>query len=172
MRVGPRLVRGTFLFAALLLVWIILDGTGDLIVGAVAAALGAWVGLLVAPPDAPSEAVRQRLLGALAFAGYFLLESFRGAVDVGWRAVRRDLPIDPHLIRYRVSLPPGPARTLLAGALSLLPGTLTADTDDEGATLTIHAITSDPLEAVRALEARIAAWFALPREGAEQEGPT
>ena len=168
MRLGQRLVRGIVLYFALLLVWIVLDGTGDLVVGGAAAALGAWVGLLVAP----SKPVRQRLLGALAFAGYFLVESFRGGIDVAWRAARRDLPIDPHLIRYRVSLPPGPARTLLAGALSLLPGTLTADSDDEGALLTIHAITPDPVNAVRALEARIAAWFTLPREGAEQQGPT
>lgn len=167
MRLGQRLVRGTVLFIALLLVWIVLDGTGDLVVGAVAAALGAWVGVLVAP----SDVVRQRLLGALAFGGYFLVESFRGAIDVAWRAARRDLPIDPHLIRYRVSLPPGPARTLLAGALSLLPGTLTADTDDEGALLTIHAITPDPVNAVRALEERIAAWFDMPSAGAEPEGP-
>jgi multicomponent Na+:H+ antiporter subunit E len=78
--------------------------------------------------------------------------------------MRRDLPIDPHLVRYRVALPPGPGRTLLAGVVSLLPGTLTADVAD-GATLTVHAITADPQRAVRALEVRIAALYGTPIEG-------
>ena len=103
--------------------------------------------------------------GGVAVAGYFVAESFRGAADVAWRALRRDLPIDPHLVRYDVTLPPGPARTLLAGVVSLLPGTLTADVDGDGATLTVHAITPHPEGALRALEARIGAWLG-PAEGA------
>lgn len=161
MRWDPRLARGTSIFVALLLVWIVLDGFGDLWVGAAGAALGAGLGVWVSPP----AAVRARAGGCVAFVGFFLLESFRGAVDVARRALRRDLPIEPHLVRYPVRLPPGPARTLLAGVVSLLPGTLTADVDDDGATLTVHAITPRPEDGVRALEARIAAWLG-PRESA------
>ena len=161
MRANPRLARGTSIFVALLLVWIVLDGTGDVWVGVVAAALGAGLGVWVAPP----ASVTVRFWGGVAFAGYFVAESFRGAADVAWRALRRDLPIDPHLVRYDVTLPPGPARTLLAGVVSLLPGTLTADVDGDGATLTVHAITPHPEGALRALEARIGAWLG-PAEGA------
>jgi len=156
-----RIEWGLRAFVLLLLAWVVLDGVGDLAVAATAAALGAGLAAWLAP-RAP---VRLRLAALPAFLGFFLVESFRGATDVGWRALRHDLPIDPHLIRYRIAVPPGPARTLLAGVVSLLPGTLTAEVSDEGDTLTIHAITAEPKRAVRALEARIAALFGTPMRG-------
>jgi len=156
-----RLAWGLRAFVPLLLVWVVLDGVGDLVVAVGAAALGAGLAAWLAP-DAPG---RLRLTALPAFLRFFLVESFRGATDVGWRAVRHDLPIDPHLVRYRVALPPGPARTLLAGVVSLLPGTLTAEVHGEGDTLTIHAITTDPQRAVRALEERVAALYGTALEG-------
>ncbi len=156
-----RFEWGLRAFVLLLLVWVVLDGVGDVAVAAVAAVLGAGLAAWLAP-DAP---VRLRLTALPAFVSFFLVESFRGATDVGWRAMRPDLPIDPHLVRYRVGLPPGPARTLLAGVVSLLPGTLTAGVSDAGDTLTIHAITADPQRAVRALEARVAALYGTALEG-------
>jgi len=156
-----RLAWGLRAFALLLLVWVVLDGVGDLAVAVGAAALGAGLAALLAPIDP----VRVRLAALPAFLRFFLVESFRGATDVAWRAMRRDLPIDPHLVRYRVALPSGPGRTLLAGVVSLLPGTLTADLTDAGDCLTVHAITANPQRAVRALEVRIAALFGTPMEG-------
>lgn len=157
-----RLVWGIRAFALLLLVWVVLDGVGDLVVAVGAAAMGA----VLAAHLAPTDPARVRLAAVPAFLRFFLVESFRGATDVAWRAVRRDLPIDPHLVRYRVALPPGPGRTLLAGVVSLLPGTLTADVTDSGDTLTVHAITTDPQRAVRALEVRVAALFGATLEDA------
>lgn len=156
-----RLNWGLRAFVLLLLVWVVLDGVGDLAVGVGAAALGAALAAWLTP----RSPVPLHLAALPAFLSFFLVASFRGAIDVGWRAVRRDLPIDPHLIRYQVALPPGPARTLLAGVVSLLPGTLTADVDDAGDTLTIHAITADPHRAVRALERRVAALYGSSLEG-------
>jgi multicomponent Na+:H+ antiporter subunit E len=155
-----RLLWGLRAFVLLLLVWIVLDGVGDLGVAVVAAALGAALAAWLTP----AVPVRLRLGSLPAFLGFFLIESFRGAADVAWRALRRDLPIDPHLVRYRVSLPPGPARTLLAGVVSLLPGTLTADASDDGGSLTVHAIAADPQRSVRALEARVAALYGVTLE--------
>jgi multicomponent Na+:H+ antiporter subunit E len=144
-----------------MLAWIVLDGVGDLGIAVVAAAFGAALAAWLTP----AVPVRLRLGSLPAFMTFFLIESFRGAVDVAWRALRRDLPIDPHLVHYRVSLPPGPARTLLAGVVSLLPGTLTADTTDDGASLTVHAIAADPQRSVRALEAKVAALYGVTLEG-------
>lgn len=156
-----RLNWGLRAFVFLLLAWVVLDGVGDLAVGVGAAALGAGLAAWLAP----SDPARFRLAALPAFLRFFLVESFRGATDVAWRAFRRDLPIDPHLVRYRVALPPGPARTLLAGVVSLLPGTLTAEVSDAGNLLTIHAITADPQRAVRALEKRVAALYGATLEG-------
>jgi multicomponent Na+:H+ antiporter subunit E len=155
-----RLRWGLRAFAPLLLVWIVLDGTEDVLVGV----LGAAVGASLAGALAPGAPAHLRPLALPAFVGFFLVESFRGAVDVAWRAVRRDLPIHPHLVAYRVSLPPGPPRTLLAGVVSLLPGTLTADVADDGATLTLHALALEPQQAVHALETHVAALFGVRME--------
>jgi multicomponent Na+:H+ antiporter subunit E len=157
-----RLVWGLRAFVLLLLVWIVLDGIDDLAVGVIGATLGAAVAAWLAP----DEPVLLRPAALPAFVGFFLVESFRGAVDVAWRAVRRDLPIHPHLVPYRVSLPPGPPRTLLAGVVSLLPGTLTADVANDGADLTVHALATEPERAVHALERRIAALYGVRLEDA------
>lgn len=147
-----RLLWSAALFAALLSVWVVLDGMAALVVGVPAAALAAWAAVRLAPtPPLP-----WRPLALVGFVWYFLVESVRGGADVAWRAVRPDLPIHPHLIRFDVALPPGPARTLLAGVVSLLPGTLTADATPDGAHLTVHAIGPEPQRAVAELEARIA----------------
>jgi len=155
-----QLDRGLGAFALLLAVWFVLDGVDDIAVGALAAALGAALAASLAPADP----VRLRPTALPAFVGFFLVESLRGATDVAWRALQRDLPIDPHLVDYRVSLPPGPARTLLAGVVSLLPGTLTADVADDGGRLTVHVLAADPQRALHALETRIAALYGVPLE--------
>jgi multicomponent Na+:H+ antiporter subunit E len=152
-----RLTWGLQVFALLLPVWLVLDGTGSLWVGIGAAALGALFGAAVAP----AVPYGWRPWQLLAFAGFFLKESLLGAVDVAWRALHPRLPIEPRLERYVVSLPAGTPSTLLAGVVSLLPGTLSADLSDDSRQLLIHAITGEAEASVRRLEARIADLFGL-----------
>jgi multicomponent Na+:H+ antiporter subunit E len=154
---NPRLAWGLQVFALLLPVWLVLDGLGSLWVGVLAAALGGLVGALVAP--AISYGWRPSQL--LSFAGYFVLESLRGAFDVAWRAMHPGLPITPRLSDYEIALPEGKPRTLFVGVVSLLPGTLSADLSTDGRTLKVHAITADPGEDLRRLERRIARLFGL-----------
>ncbi|TVQ49170.1 MAG: cation transporter [Gammaproteobacteria bacterium] len=145
----------------LLVLWLVVDGTGNLLVGALAAGLGA----AVAAAFPPAQGFTVRWLAVPAFAAFFVYESIRGAVDVAWRAGHPRLPIDPHLLRHVIRLPAGPPRTLLVSTVSLLPGTLSADLLAEDNVLIVHAITSEPQAGLQRLERRIASLFGLRIEG-------
>jgi multicomponent Na+:H+ antiporter subunit E len=97
------------------------------------------------------------LTGAVVFAGSFVWRSLRAGIDVAWRTLTLDLA--PRIITYRVSLQHPAAITFFAGAISLLPGTLT--TAIEQHSLRIHVLTAgqqNELELAR-LERHIAALF-------------
>lgn len=111
--------------------------------------------------------------GSLRFAGWFARQSVLGAIDVAWRACQPRLPIAPGFRTHVTALPAGAPRTLFANCITLLPGTLTADID--GARLTIHMLdrTQDLTADLGALEARVAAIWALPASStATPEAPT
>jgi len=120
---------------------------------AVAAAFVPWPGRLVRP------------LPLLHFAGFFLVQSARGGLDVARRALAPSLPIEPALLEFTTRLPPGGARVLLADVTSLLPGTLSVDLD--GDRVLVHALAGGPAVTAdfRDLEVRVAALLGLPPPG-------
>jgi multicomponent Na+:H+ antiporter subunit E len=141
---------------------------GSWIVGVPVIAAAAWAAARLAPP----AAWRFTPAGIARFVPFFLLASLRGGVDVAWRAVHPRLPIDPALVRHALGLPEGTARVFLIDAMSLLPGTLSANC--EGSTLVVHVL-NDAQAAAAAiveLEERVAALFgvALAGEGRSRTG--
>lgn len=127
---------------------------------------GSWgVGLptvaaaaLLAARLLPLPRSRPRPGPLLRFAGWFLVESVRGGVDVARRALSPSLPIDPDLLELTTTLPEGAARVVLADAVSLLPGTVTIELD--GDRVLVHALDAAGTErGFREVEARLAALF-------------
>jgi len=161
--VPPRRMRRTVRLgmtaAALAAVWAVLlpGDAASWWIGAPAIVIGAGFTLFM--PAAPL--MRLSLWGLLRFATVFTVQSVIGAVDVARRALALRPAIDPGFVTVRTRLPAGPARVLLANAITLLPGTLTAGMEDDR--LLVHAIdaTADPEAEVRMLEALIAAMFRL-----------
>ncbi len=165
----PRPVWRRFAMAlvTLSLIWGGLTGfrLDTLYFGAPAVLLG--VGLVFLIPPAPGWRLSPR--GALAFSLWFAVQSFRGAVDVSVRAFSPDMPLRPGFRRYRPALPAGAPRVMFLNTITLLPGTLSAEVEDEsegetgtGAVIVHMLDTRADLQAdMRALEARIAALFAL-----------
>ena len=95
----------------------------------------------------------------LRFAPFFLWRSIRGGADVAWRAFHPSLPIDPTLIDYQLRLPPGLPRVLMAGMVSLLPGTLSTALREN--VLIVHVLDSrqDNTAEIQALEQGVARIF-------------
>jgi multicomponent Na+:H+ antiporter subunit E len=159
---AARSVWALEVFVPLTLLWIALNGFERLPIGLLAAAAGgALAGAL-----ASERPYRWRPLRLVGFVGFFLAESFRGGVDVASRALRPEMPIQPAFRWFRHGLPAGQPRTLLVSILSLLPGTLSADLVDDGATLVVHTLTTGASASVERLQARIRWLFAFPEEAA------
>lgn len=99
------------------------------------------------------------LAGIARFLPYFIWNSLRGGVDVAARALNPRLPIDPAVLRYTMKLDDTKARVLMANAVTLLPGTLSADL--QGNVLEVHVLSaSDSSQATLAvLERRVADVF-------------
>lgn len=134
-------------FLLLLGVWLVITA-GELAavpVGVLAAAAAAVVSVRLLPPG-PGR-VRLRVVAALL--PIFLLDSWRGGVDVARRALHPRLPIRPGWLSYPLRLPPGTARVSLGNFLSLMPGTLAAGERHDA--LYVHALDATP-----ALELQIA----------------
>lgn len=153
--IGAFLLRGS----ALALVWWALaegrsDGWG---VGAVSVAAALAASLYLAPPGAG----RLSPTGLLGFAGFFLLHSARGGLQVAARAFRPRMDLAPALVDVPVTLPEGLPRVLLVNTLNLLPGTVSVLL--EGERLRLHVLDARlPIAGeVRRAEARIARLLGL-----------
>lgn len=153
-----RLAWGQQAFVALVLVWLALNGLAAWRSGLVVAGAGA----VLAAAVAVGEPYRWRPHRLAAFAAFFVVASFRGGIDVAWRALHPGMPIDPRFVRFPLDLPPGQPRTLMVSTLSLMPGTLSADLEDDGRTLVVHVLTAEAEASVAWLQARVARLFALP----------
>jgi multicomponent Na+:H+ antiporter subunit E len=161
-----RLLWARQVFTVLALLWLALSGLRYPIPGLLAAlagaAVAAWLATIAPRPLTP--------LRLAAFALFFLVESMRGGLDVAWRALHPALPIEPQFHRFRLELPSGQPRALLVSALSMMPGTLSAELEDGGETLVVHALTGGAMTSVALLHARVRRLFGLPDDGGHAAG--
>ncbi len=147
--------------------WLVLTagGADSLAFGIAAVALAGALAFATTP------ATRWRIapVAALRFAGWFAVQSVLGATDVARRALALRMDLAPGFCRYPLRLPQGAPRIFFANAVSLLPGTLSAEI--EGASLVVHSLDlrRNTDAELAALEWRVAALFdLLPR--AERAG--
>ena len=97
--------------------------------------------------------------GALRFAAFFAGGAVRGAADVAFRAVRPNPRLDPGFLEIDLDLPAGTPRVLFANALSLLPGTLTAELRGDRAIIHVIDRGADLGPELNRLRARVRAVF-------------
>lgn len=137
-----------------LLWWLLSGGAADSwYVGGVIVLLVTLLSVALAPPRAWS------LAGLLRFIPFFIRHSISGGVDVARRALSPAMPLQPELIDYRLSLSLSQSRLFMAGVISLLPGTLCADLQEER--LLVHVLDrdSDYQRELARLERYVAAIF-------------
>jgi len=134
--------------------WGLTEGAVDSWLIGVPAVIGATVASFLLRAE---RGGRLRLVGAMQFVVFFVVESLHAGVDVARRAVTLD--IAPQIIKYECSFDNEAARTLLCGTVSLLPGTLTTELED--GMLHVHTLDSRKpvVEELRRLEQHIAAMF-------------
>lgn len=121
----------SFLF---LIIWMVLTNgdVSSLWIGLPATVLAVVTSIKLIPP------LKWNFNAFLKFIPFFFKYSLMGGFDVMWRVFHPTLPINPDLVRYRLSIPEGFAQDIMLDAISLLPGTLSVEVEDNE--LIIHAL--------------------------------
>lgn len=145
---------------ALLAVWLILTA-GDLSSLIIAIPFIALAILLqpVADNSCDKSSLLVNISGLLQFVWFFILESFRGGVDVSRRVLAAEIRVDPVFYDYSMQLQRPHAQQLFISSISLLPGTLSADMNNNQ--LRIHTLDQqmDTTQGIRRLESLVGKIF-------------
>ena len=145
-------IKRVLLFA--LIWWLLTEGQSN------SWGMGVWLVLIVtslsvslAPPLGWS------LFGVLRFIPFFAHYSLIGGVDVARRAFSRRMALQPGVIEYPLTLTLPQSRLFMVGIISLLPGTLSADVQDDK--LWVHVLDqrNDILGELQLLERRVSGLF-------------
>jgi multicomponent Na+:H+ antiporter subunit E len=89
---------------------------------------------------------------AVPYAVVYLLLFFRelltANIDVAYRVLSPSMPIDPDVVEVPLRVESDIAITTIANSITLTPGTLTMDYDNETNTLYVHSIAADDYDAL------------------------
>lgn len=146
------LVKRALLFA--LIWWLLTEGRTDAWgMGGLLVLVGAALSLSLAPP------VGWSLRGLLRFVPFFVRYSLVGGIDVAKRAFSPAMPLQPAMIEYPLALTLPQSRLFMAAVISLLPGTLCADVQEDK--LWVHVLDRGNAieDELKALERRVARLF-------------
>lgn len=149
-------------FVLLLALWLLLT-SGDLsslLVGLPFIMLALWSYRLQRHIPDP---LTFSFLGALRFVVFFLLESFRGGLDIALRVWQPRVSLSVAFYEYRLIFPQGPIRSFFMYCISLLPGTVSVCVSENGK-LCLHVLDDRGVvaEDLARLERRVCDLFALP----------
>jgi multicomponent Na+:H+ antiporter subunit E len=166
---------------ALFVFWMIVSGKFDafhLLVGA-GSALGITLGtyrLLLLPPAIGPGSVHpaavvpwRRLLG---YVPWLCWQIVLASVQVASVVLHPKMPISPRLVRFHTPLPHTLARLTLATSITLTPGTVTLDVQDDA--FLVHALTGSSADALcppggnGAMQQRVAALYSTARTASTQ----
>ncbi len=81
-----------------------------------------------------------RYLWFLYYIPLFIWECIKANIDVAFRVAHPDLPIHPGIVKVKTTLKSDTALTFLANSITLTPGTMSVDIDEENKVLYIHWI--------------------------------
>ena len=111
--------------------------TGLVTSGVVAGSLSA----VIVETEPSLSGVLGRGLRATAFLPYLLYEIVKANLDVAYVILHPDLPIDPRVVSYDPETEGRFERAVLANSITLTPGTLTIDANDDS--FSVHALTEN-----------------------------
>ena len=149
------------LFVLSFIIWLLINWVPDwqhMIAGVFIAALVAYLtgDLFLQRPGKLSHPYRYWYF-FVHYLPNFLWECFKANIDVAYRVIHPDLPINPGIVKVKTTLKSDTALTFLANSITLTPGTLTVDIDRDNGVLYIHWIdvkTKDVEEATKLIVSR------------------
>jgi multicomponent K+:H+ antiporter subunit E len=136
-----------FLSALIGIVWVLL--VGDLGLGALVMAvfLALGIGWIIPGPKGPRI---MRPFALIAYCALVIWDVILSSVQVAWIIVfMRQDQIKSAYITVPIDLPNAQAVAILAGTITLTPGTLTADISNDSSVLLIHSLHAPDPSAIR-----------------------
>jgi len=124
---------------ALTLLWMMLNRDTSFLNGVLGFVLGAVV-VELGYRALGRASYAGRVWGLFRFVCYFLYILVKANLDVAWEIITPGMSMTPRMIRYDVTGLSEVQVTTLANAITLTPGTLSADVKEAGDTLYIHAM--------------------------------
>jgi len=82
----------------------------------------------------------RRYLWFLYYIPFFIWECIKANIDVAYRVIHPNRPINPGIVKVKTNLRSDTALTFLANSITLTPGTLSVDIDEAEGFLYIHWI--------------------------------
>lgn len=82
----------------------------------------------------------KRYFWFLYYIPIFVWECFKANIDVAYRVGHPDMPINPGIVKVKTTLRSDTGLTFLANSITLTPGTLSVDVDQENGFLYVHWI--------------------------------
>jgi multicomponent Na+:H+ antiporter subunit E len=114
--------------------WLVLTGSFaplDLVLGALfSLLLGVWAARALWSDDAPVASVKQAVR-FLLYIPHLLVSVLFAAIQVAEVVLDPRMPISPVLVRHRAVFSRDVSRVTFANSITMTPGTLTVDVDDE-----------------------------------------
>ncbi|MCG6965069.1 MAG: Na+/H+ antiporter subunit E [Chromatiaceae bacterium] len=140
-----QLQQFTFSFVFAFVFWLLLVGSLDrqeLVAGLLVAAAAGALTIGRRPVLAGFRLTPTAPLSLLGYLGSLLVALLRANIDMARRVLSPSLPIRPALVQVKTSLRSDLGRLVLANSITLTPGTLSVDVDDD--TLLVHWIDCPP----------------------------
>jgi len=94
-------------------------------------------------PSFPVGSILRGLPALVAYVGTFLVEVLTANLEVAYRVLHPSLPIDPSVVEVPLRVETDLAITTIANSITLTPGTLTMDYDEERNALYVHALAGE-----------------------------
>ncbi|WP_440991133.1 Na+/H+ antiporter subunit E [Haloarchaeobius baliensis] len=155
---GERARKWPAIGVALAVLWLFVRGVhfidepglavGEFIIGL---AVGLPIAYGIRGIYAPTYGLRRSLSvlpAAAIYIGLFLWELVTANVDVAWRVLSPSMPIEPSVVEVPLRVESAVAITTIANSITLTPGTLTMDYDEERNSLFVHALAATDEESV------------------------
>jgi len=131
------------LFIVAFIVWIMLSWPLDLqhfIVGILISSLITFITWDIFSTKTRILKKPGRYLWFLVYIPLFSWECFKANIDVAYRVVHPNLPINPGIVKIKTNLRSHLGLTFLANSITLTPGTMSVDINPEEGYLYIHCI--------------------------------
>lgn len=160
--------RKVLLSSLLFVFWIILTAAftaHELVLGAICSALVAVISFSILANVLDPRITPAVILRFPFFALALLLQIIKANIDVALIIVNPRLPIDPRIIEYWTYLPDDLPRTIFADSITLTPGTVTVELDEDK--LYVHCLAVHHEEGLRKgkLERMVAWLFGVKKDG-------